>query len=156
MNVSCVMCFIQAMPSCMAFQTSPLEQEDHPLIMFESTTSGDGDGEIQSEGEGEEGDTPKVRLTTNRRVDKRPTHYPHRERKNLRDQCMKQSIGDHVDEMIAPIIIQKLHKRLIMLEKRLLICWIKSLRIGPKKGGVNTTMPCTSLKKRNIVISLLL
>jgi len=109
-------------------------------IMFESIRSGDGEGEVQSDGggggedDGEGGDTPKVRSTVDKRVEKRAAHYSpkgSKKTKNFRDQ----------DEMKAPSKNSATSHVVDHVKKRLLVCCIKSLRMGLKKGVMNTTMP---------------
>jgi hypothetical protein len=118
------------MPGCITFETSPLEHEDQMQIMFESIRSGDGEGEVQSdggggggEGDGEGGDTPKVRSTVDKRVEKRAAHYSpkgNKKTKNFRDQDEMKApsknsatshVVDHVREEIASMLYQVIEGR---------------------------------------------
>ena len=105
-------------------------------IMFESIRSGDGEGEVQSGGGSGGGDTPKLRSTADKLVEERAAHYSpkgNKKTKNFRDQ----------DEMKAPSKNSATSHVVDHVKKRLLVCCIKSLRMGLKKGVMNTTMPHT-------------
>jgi len=98
----------QAMSGCITFRDNPLEHEDQQRIMLDaiSVTNetsyvpvGASDAVPTGESEGaadaisEDGGTPKVTPTSDKRVQKRPAPIsPPEKKKTFRDQCMKRLV----------------------------------------------------------------
>jgi len=95
------------MSGCITFRDNPLEHEDQQRIMFDaiSVTNetsyvpvGGSDALQTSQSEdvadaiSEDGGTPKVTPTSDKRVQKRPAPISPLEKKTFRDQCMKRLV----------------------------------------------------------------
>jgi hypothetical protein len=93
------------MPGCITFRDNPLENEDQQRIMFDAISVTNetsyvpvggidalqiGESEDATDAINEDGGTPEVTRTSNKRVPKRAAPIsPPKKKKTFRDQCMK-------------------------------------------------------------------